>query len=167
MTNQEQVIADIAREVVARLRAQLQQPPSAPAPTNGSATAGTAAERRSARFIDVAQTSRPAAANSAVGDGVFATVGEAANAAAAAQQRVAEMSLEERGKMIAIIRRICNDRSEELGRMELEETKVGRLDHKIQKLEAIRSVLGVEAMRSDARSDRSGLCVIEIGRAHV
>ena len=71
------------------------------------------------------------------------------------------MSLEERGKMIAIIRRICNDRREELGRMELEETKVGRLDHKIQKLEAIRLVLGVEAMRSDARSDRSGLCVIE------
>jgi aldehyde dehydrogenase len=161
MTNQEQVIADIAREVVARLRAQLQQPTSAPAPANGSATAGTAAERRGARFIDVAQTNRPATANSAVGDGVFATVDEAANAAAAAQQRVAEMSLEERGKMIAIIRRICNDRSEELGRMELEETKVGRLDHKIQKLEAIRSVLGVEAMRSDARSDRSGLCVIE------
>ena len=157
MTNQEQVIADIAREVVARLRAQMQQPPSA----NGSTTAGTAAERRGARFIDVAQASRPATANSAVGDGVFATVDEAANAAATAQQRVAEMSLEERGKMIAIIRRICNDRREELGRMELEETKVGRLDHKIQKLEAIRSVLGVEAMRSDARSDRSGLCVIE------
>src|ERR1017187_9994370 len=99
MTNQEQVIADIAREVVARLRAQLQQqPPSA----NGSATAGSAAERRGARVIDVAQARRPATANSAVGDGVFATVDEAANAAAMAQQRVAEMSLEERGKMIAI-----------------------------------------------------------------
>src|ERR1017187_3429419 len=108
MTNQEQVIADIAGEGVARLRAPMQQPP--PAPANGSATAGNAAERRGARFIDVAQASRPATANSAVGDGVFATVDEAANAAAAAQQRVAEMSLEERGKMIAIIRRI---RSEE------------------------------------------------------
>src|ERR1035441_1105732 len=93
MTNQEQVIADIAREVVARLRAQLQQPTSAPAPTNGSATAGSAAERRGARFIDVAQASRPATVNSAVGDGVFATVDEAANAAATAQQRVGEVSL--------------------------------------------------------------------------
>src|ERR1035437_6384170 len=98
MTNQEQVIADIAREVVARLRAQLQQPPSAPAPTNGSGTAGSAAERRGARFIDVAQASRPATANSAVGDGVFATVDEAANAAAAAQQRGGGMSVAGGGK---------------------------------------------------------------------
>ena len=41
--------------------------------------------------------------------------------------------------------------------MELEETKVGRLDHKIQKLKNMQYVLGVEAMRSDARSDKSGL----------
>ena len=100
-------------------------------------------------------------AEAASGDGVFATVDGAANAAAVAQVRVAAMSLEERGRMISIIRRICKDRSKELGKMELEETKVGRLDHKIAKLEAIRSVLGVEAMRSDARSDRTGLCVME------
>jgi aldehyde dehydrogenase len=45
--------------------------------------------------------------------------------------------------------------------MEMEETKVGRLDHKILKLTNMRFVLGVEAMRSDARSDRTGLCIIE------
>ena len=94
-------------------------------------------------------------------DGVFATVDEAVNAAYEAQKKVAAMSLEERGRMIDIIRRICNDRREELGRMELEETKVGRLDHKILKLKNMRYVLGVEAMRSDARSDRTGLCMIE------
>ena len=71
------------------------------------------------------------------------------------------MSLDERGRMIEIICRICMDRREELGRMEMEETKVGRLDHKILKLTNMRFVLGVEAMRSDARSDRTGLCIIE------
>jgi aldehyde dehydrogenase len=131
MQVQEQVIAEIAREVVARLRAQMQQPQS---------SAATATAPR---------------------DGVFATVDEAANAANEAQKQVAAMSLEERGRMITIIRRICMDRREELGRMELEETKVGRLDHKILKLTNMRFVLGVEAMRSDARSDRSGLCIIE------
>jgi len=45
--------------------------------------------------------------------------------------------------------------------MELEETKVGRLDHKILKLTNMRLVLGVEAMRSDARSTPTGLCIIE------
>jgi aldehyde dehydrogenase len=133
MQVQEQVIAEIAREVVARLRVQMQQPQS-------SAAVPTAAAPR---------------------DGVFATVDEAANAAFEAQKQVAAMSLDERGKMIDIIRRICMDRREELGRMELEETKVGRLDHKILKLTNMRFVLGVEAMRSDARSDSTGLCVIE------
>src|ERR1019366_4603922 len=71
------------------------------------------------------------------------------------------MSLDERKQMIDIIVRICNDRREELGRIEMEETKVGRLDHKILKLTNMRFVLGVEAMRSDARSDRTGLCIIE------
>ena len=92
---------------------------------------------------------------------MFATVDEAVNAAYEAQKKVAEMSLEQRGRMIEIIRGICNDRREELGRMEMEETKVGRLDHKILKLRNMRFVLGVEDMRSDARSDPTGLCIIE------
>src|SRR5689334_7387980 len=95
LTTQESVIAEIAREVVARLRVQLQQ--------NGG----------------------PALPSVVGRDGVFATVDEAAAAAEVAQRRVAEMSLEERGRMISIVRRICIDRCEELGRMELEETKVG------------------------------------------
>lgn len=133
MQIQEQLIADIAREVVARLRVQLQQP----APVTGTQRAGTGK------------------------DGVFATVDEAVNAAYEAQKQIAEMNLEQRGRMIEIIRGICNDRCEELGRMELEETKVGRLDHKILKLRNMRFVLGVENMRSDARSDPTGLCIIE------
>lgn len=135
MQIQEQVIAEIAREVVARLRAQMQAPDShaAPAARNGA----------------------PAR------DGVFSTVDEAVEAAFEAQKKIEAMSLEERGRMIDIIRRICTDRREELGRMEFEETKVGRLDHKILKLTNMRFVLGVEAMRSDARSDRTGLCIIE------
>jgi aldehyde dehydrogenase len=88
-------------------------------------------------------------------------VDEAVNAAYEAQKKVAALSLDERGKMVDIIVRICNDRREELGRMEMEETKVGRLDHKILKLTNMRFVLGVESMRSDARSDSTGLCIIE------
>ena len=132
MQIQEQVIAEIAKEVVARLRIQLQPPASAPA------TAAAAAR-----------------------DGVFATVDEAVNAAFEAQKKVQAMSLAERGRMTGIIVRVCNDRREELGRMELEETRVGRLDHKILKLTNMRYVLSADAMRSDARSDATGLCIIE------
>jgi aldehyde dehydrogenase len=148
MTNQEQVIAEIAREVVARLRAQMQQPQSASAPAFAPVSATASAS--------------PARASSAdAHDGVFLTVDEAVNAAYEAQKKVREMSLEERGRMISIIRRISIDRCEELGKMELEETKVGRLDHKIQKLKNMKYVLGVEAMHSEARTDSSGLLLIE------
>ena len=128
MVNREQMIADIAREVIARLQVKLPEPVQA-------VTGG--------------------------GDGVFETVDEAVKAAAEAQRRVAALSLEERGRMIAIIRRLCEEQAEPLARMELNETGLGRLDHKIEKLKAVKFVLGVEAMRSDARSDTSGLCVIE------
>lgn len=131
MLTQEQLVAEIAREVIVRLRVELQKPSSSP-------------DRRSGNE-----------------HGVFETVEEAVNAAATAQVSVAAMSLSQRGEIISIIRRICLERADEMGRMELEETKVGRLDHKIEKLTAVRHVLGVEAMRSAARSDESGLCVIE------
>lgn len=128
-----QVVEEIAREVVARLRVQLQShsfPMSAPAAPGGN-------------------------------DGVFATVDEAVNAAFEAQKRVGAMTLEERGRMTDIIVRVCNDRREELGRMEMEETKVGRLDHKILKLTNMRFVLSVDALRTEARSRLTGLCIIE------
>ena len=127
-----QVIAEIAKEVVARLRMQMQTAPAAQAP-------------------------RPSAAR----DGVFATVDEAVNAAYEAQKKVAAMPLEDRKRIIGIICRICNDRREELGKMELEETKVGRLDHKILKLTNMRFVLGVDSLHTEARSNTTGLCIIE------
>ena len=115
MPIQAELVEEIAKEVVARLRVQMQQPqPSAAPARNGAAPR----------------------------DGVFATVDEAANAAYEAQKKVASMSLAERGRMIEIICRICEERREELGRMELEESKVGRLDHKILKLMNMRLVLG-------------------------
>ena len=134
MPIQEQMIAEIAREVVARLRVQMQAP-----------------------VAIAAQVPQAAVGH----DGVFATVDEAVNAAFEAQKKVAAMSFDERKRMTDTIVRICNDRREELGRMEMDETKVGRLDHKILKLTNMRFVLGVEEMKSGARSDPTGLCIIE------
>ncbi len=137
----EALVAEIAREVLSRLREQGAPPGGAAAPAHAPAT--------------------PRRAAASLGDGVFPTVDEAVKAAAAAQRRVAAMGLEERGRMVERIRRVCDERAQELARRELEETGIGRLDHKVAKLQAVKRVLGIEAMRSDARSDVSGLCVIE------
>ncbi len=126
----EEMVAEITRQVIARLQAH-----SGP---NGHTATASAGE-----------------------SGVFPSVDEAVKAAAAAQQRVAALSLQERGRIIDIIRNLCAARATELARMELDESKLGRLDHKIEKLKLVRNVVGVEGMRTDARSDASGLAVIE------
>ncbi len=145
MLDRKQMVAEIAEEVISRLLTHLDAPSSSGAAAPAARAGGTPARKPPAP----------------TGHGVFQTVDEAVAAAAQAQARVAEMGLEERGRMIAVIRRLCDERADELGRMELDETRIGRLEHKIGKLKAMRYVLGVEAMQSGARSDRTGLCIIE------
>lgn len=93
--------------------------------------------------------------------GVFSDVDTAVAAAQQAFEELSERPLETRRVAIDIVKRICEEQAEELGRLELEETKIGRLDHKIAKLKLIRSVPGVEFLRSDAVSGDHGLTVTE------
>ena len=58
--------------------------------------------------------------------------------------------------------RSASSQAEELGRLELEETKIGRLDHKIDKLRnAIPQVPGVEYLRTDNVSGDDGMTLTD------
>lgn len=97
-----------------------------------------------------------------VGDwGVFATVDQAVSAATDAFHKLSNATVGSRAKAIEIVRQICDTQAEELGRLEFEETKIGRLDHKIEKLKIIKLVPGTEFLRSDAFSGDHGLTVVE------
>ena len=52
-------------------------------------------------------------------------------------EQLIERSLEDRKRIIDHIRRISIEQSVELGTMEMEETKIGRLEHKIEKLRTL------------------------------
>jgi len=93
--------------------------------------------------------------------GVFATVNDAVAAAKESQKALAARGLDDRARMVSIIRGLCETHAEEWGRAEMEETKIGRLDHKIEKLKLVKRVLGVEALHTDARTDVDGYCLIE------
>jgi len=94
--------------------------------------------------------------------GIFADVDEAVSAAAAAQKQFEARGLEERRKAIACIRRICTEQAETLGREELEETKIGRLIHKVEKLKVIADKIpGVEFLRTEACSGENGISLTE------
>lgn len=94
--------------------------------------------------------------------GIFSCVDEAVAAARDAFEQLSARSLADRRKIIEIIRRIAMDQCVELGTMEMNETKIGRLEHKIEKLKTLgeRSP-GVEFMRSEVFSGDNGLAVIE------
>src|SRR5205807_7520190 len=65
--------------------------------------------------------------------GIFDDVDAAVQAAGQAQREFETRGLEDRRKAVSCIRRICVDQADTLGREELEETRIGRLKHKIEK----------------------------------
>src|SRR5262249_52939393 len=68
----------------------------------------------------------------------------------------------DRRKAVDCIRRICKDRAEELGCEEFEETKIGRLPHKIEKLTVTAErIPGVEFLRTEAVSGENGISLTE------
>jgi aldehyde dehydrogenase len=94
--------------------------------------------------------------------GVFTDVDEAVAAATEAFEALSERTIEDRKRIIDHIRRISIDQCVELGTMEMEETQVGRLEHKIEKLKTLgEKTPGVEFMRSEVFSGDHGLAVIE------
>lgn len=106
--------------------------------------------------------SAPAAASQPAGDwGVFNDVDQAVAAANEGFRQLSKASMEDRAKAIDIVKTMCDEHAEELGRLEFEETKIGRLEHKIGKLRVIKSVPGIEALKTEAVSGDHGLTVTE------
>jgi aldehyde dehydrogenase len=93
--------------------------------------------------------------------GVFATAAEACDAAQGAFLQLQKKGVTARAKVVEIIKTMAEANAVEWGRIELEETKIGRLDHKIEKLQIIKLVPGVEWLRPQARSGDHGITLEE------
>ena len=130
----ESSIRDIVRQVISELR---------------SGTIGA----------ETSTTKRPSNAGK---HGVFENVNEAVAASQEAFEQLERLGLEGRRKAIGHIRRISIEQCEELGRKEFEETQIGRLEHKIEKLKILgERTPGVEFLSSEVFSGDHGLAVIE------
>jgi aldehyde dehydrogenase len=94
--------------------------------------------------------------------GVFTDVDGAVSAAAEAQRQFEARGLDDRRKAVACVRKICTEQAETLGREELEETRIGRLPHKVEKLKVIADrIPGVEFLKSEAFSGENGISLQE------
>lgn len=93
--------------------------------------------------------------------GVFATADEACEAAQEAFVQLQQKGVAARRKIEEIVKTLAEKNAEAWGKIELDETKIGRLDHKIAKLQIIKLVPGVDWLRPDARSGDNGITLEE------
>src|SRR6266536_2074875 len=93
--------------------------------------------------------------------GVFQDANEACAAAHEAFQQLQLKGVAARRKIEEIIKTLADKNAEVWGRLELDETKIGRLDHKIEKLRILRLVPGVDWLRPDGRSGDHGITLEE------
>ena len=104
----------------------------------------------------------PHAVESPVGQhGVFADVEQCAAAATEAQKKLVKLSLDERDQIVKLVKSIAKQNAQSWGKIELDETKIGRLDHKIEKLQILELVPGVEFLKTEADSGSNGVCLHE------
>ncbi len=104
----------------------------------------------------------PRQAPDAQGRGVFETVDQAATAARRAFEEWRECSLETRTRAVEAMRKVTLQHNEELSRMAVEETGLGRAADKIEKniLAATRTP-GPEILKTWATSGDDGLTIME------
>lgn len=89
---------------------------------------------------------------------------DADTAVAAAQEgflQLRKKGFEARAKVIDIVKSMCAAKADEWGRIELDETGIGRIDHKIGKLHALGNVPGVEWLKPYGMSGDHGISMEE------
>ncbi|MEN9573450.1 MAG: hypothetical protein RL514_1305 [Verrucomicrobiota bacterium] len=144
----ETLIRDVVADVLARLGNVPGAAKPAPAP---AAKADCGCDGKS-----------PAAAPGPRGKfGVFQDANEACVAAHESFLQLQKGGIAARVKIVEIVKAMAEANAEVWGKIELEETKIGRLDHKIEKLKIIKLVPGVEWLRPDARSGDHGITLEE------
>ncbi len=147
----ETLIRDVVAEVLGRLGQAPGPKPSAPAGApapacgcdqNGSVSGGGLRTRGGAY-------------------GVFQDADAACDAAQGGFLQLKKAGVAARVRVIEIVKAMAEARAVEWGKIELDETRIGRLDHKIEKLKIIKLVPGVEWLNPDGRSGDHGIMLEE------
>ncbi len=147
----ETLIRDVVAEVLGRIGGTTTaKPASSAAPSAPAAACGCNGKSHSA--------SNPALRGKF---GVFQDAGEACAAAHESFLLLKQKGVAARRKIEEIIKTMAERNAEVWGKLELDETKIGRLDHKIAKLQIIKLVPGVDWLRPDARSGDHGITLEE------
>ncbi len=137
-----ETIRSVVESVVSRLAATNGQAP-APAPAPAPASCGCSGNASSGKY------------------GVFTCVEKASSAAHDAHLQLKKLGVAGRAKVIEIVKTLAVSNAEAWGTFEMQETKIGRLDHKIGKLLITKNVPGTEWLQPYALSGDGGITLEE------
>jgi aldehyde dehydrogenase len=143
----ENTLRGVVEEVLNRLG-------KTPAPSAAPAAAAAAAP--AALYRAPASGARPAKRY-----GVFDNAADATAAAARAFEQLRDKGVAARRTVVDIVKRLCTANAVEWGRIEFEETKIGRLEHKVEKLQIVKLVPGVEWLHPRGLSGDHGITLEE------
>jgi aldehyde dehydrogenase len=93
--------------------------------------------------------------------GVYEDTDKAIVAARDAFEQLQEAGVAARRKVVDIIRATCLEKADEWGQLELNETRIGRLEHKVAKLVGIPNIPGVEWLQPLGMSGDHGIAMEE------
>jgi propionaldehyde dehydrogenase len=111
--------------------------------------------------IDLSAADNVASGAGAVTDGVFQEMDACIQAAAAAQRKLVALPLAVREIIIETIRQVGLSHAEEYGRMEFEETGLGKAADNVKKNQSACQVLGMEDLGPEVFSGDRGVTIIE------
>ena len=132
---QQELIANVVEEVLRRM--------NAPGSVPGNGRGGSPNITSSSHAV-------PAS-------GLFTDVEPAVLAAERSQKQLVQAGINVRAQICDLFKKIAADNADAWGAYELNETKVGRLDHKIAKLGLLDTVPGVEFLKTQAFSGDDGI----------
>lgn len=93
--------------------------------------------------------------------GVFADANGAVNAAHDAYLQLSKQGVAGREKVVQIIKKMCRDKATVWGKLEFDETRIGRLEHKVEKLQGIQNLPGTEWISPLGMSGDHGITMEE------
>ncbi len=93
--------------------------------------------------------------------GIFTCANQAAEAANDAHLKLRKLGVAGRARVIELVKGLAVSNADAWGRFEMEETKIGRVDHKIAKLLITKNVPGTEWLQPDAMSGDGGITLEE------
>jgi len=96
-----------------------------------------------------------------IADGVFTDMEKCIHAASAAQKKLNELPLEVRRNIIQAIRATGQANAQDYGRMEFEETGLGKLEDNVAKVQSSCEVPGMEDLTPEVYAGDKGVTIIE------